>query len=137
MEDGIVQIYADFMTRVTKFEELGTLGSTLLVSFQRALGFLQRPPVKKTSTLVESIIKAHGTKRFLSYVEAGCKNIHDDVQNVGKLQTCHLGLQDHMKKAETIISELQHFLDDAALIVQTTEEQDEDVISSADSCTVF
>ncbi|XP_073304887.1 uncharacterized protein [Primulina huaijiensis] len=133
----IIQIYADFMTGVTKFEELGTLGSKLLVSFQQALGFLRRPPVEKTSTLFESIIKAHGTKRFLSYVEAGCKNIHDNVQNMSKLHTCHLGLQDHINKAGSIVSELERLLDDAASIVQTTEEQDEDVNSIVDSFTVF
>ncbi|XP_073127097.1 uncharacterized protein [Henckelia pumila] len=129
----VLQIYADFMTSVTKFEELGTFGSNLLVSFQQAIGFLQRPPVEKTSKLIEGIIKAHGTKRFLSYVEAGCKNTHDNVQNVSKLQTCHLGLQDHINKAESIISELEHLLDDAASIVQTKKEQDEDVSSSVDS----
>lgn len=50
-------------------------------------GFLGRPPINKTSTLVESIIKAHGSKRVLSYVEAGCVNTHDSVRNVSKCKS--------------------------------------------------
>ncbi|XP_073314918.1 uncharacterized protein [Primulina huaijiensis] len=54
-----------------------------------------------------------------------------------EVQTCHLRLLDHINKAESIIGELERHLDDAASMVQTTEEQDEDVKTSVDSFTVF
>lgn len=80
----IIAIYSDFMMRITQFEELVPLGSRLLVSFQQALGLLGRAPIDKTSTLVERIIDAHGSRRVLAYFEAGCANSHDRVQNVSK-----------------------------------------------------
>ncbi|KAL0297851.1 UNVERIFIED_CONTAM: hypothetical protein Scaly_3081100, partial [Sesamum calycinum] len=83
-KDEIIKIYSEFMLRITKFEELVSIGSRLLLGFHQALGFLVRPPIDKTSSLVERIIKAHGSTRVLSYVEAGCLNTHDSVQNVSK-----------------------------------------------------
>ncbi|GFP82844.1 hypothetical protein PHJA_000427500 [Phtheirospermum japonicum] len=118
-KDKIIKVYSDFMTRVTQLEELVSMGSRLLVGFQQALGFLGRPPVDKTSTLVERIIKAHGSRRVLSYVEAGWVNSHDSVQNVSK--------------SKTVVSELECLLDDAASVVQTANEKDEDVNYSLDS----
>lgn len=47
-------------------------------------GFLRKPSIAKSSELVESIIKANATRRVLSYVEAGCVNTHDRVQNMNK-----------------------------------------------------
>lgn len=47
-------------------------------------GFLQRAPIDKASTLVERILSAHGSRRVLSYFEAGCANSHDSVQHVSK-----------------------------------------------------
>ncbi|KAI3470467.1 hypothetical protein Pfo_027130 [Paulownia fortunei] len=131
--DKIIKINSDFMMRITKFEELVSIGSRLLVGFQQALGFLGRPPINKTSTMVERIIKAHGSRRVLSYVEAGCVNTHDSVQNVSKLHTCHLGLQDHINKAKIVVNELECLLDDAASVVQTAKEKDEDVNRNLDS----
>ena len=46
--------------------------------------FLRRPPINKTSELVEKIIKSNETKRVKSYVEAGCINSHDGTQNISK-----------------------------------------------------
>lgn len=48
--------------------------------------FLRRPPINKTSELVEKIIKSNDTKRVKSYVEAGCINSHDGMQNVSKCE---------------------------------------------------
>ncbi|KAK6137968.1 hypothetical protein DH2020_028289 [Rehmannia glutinosa] len=118
-EDKIIKVYSDFMTRVTHFEELVSVGGRLLVGFQQALGFLGRSPIDKTSTLVERIIKAHGSRRVLSYVEAGCVNSHDSVQNVSK--------------SKIVVSELECLLDDAASVVQTAKWKDEDVNHNFDS----
>ncbi|KAL6578065.1 hypothetical protein OROMI_010393 [Orobanche minor] len=131
--DKIIKGYSDFMTRVTQFEDLVSMGSRLLVGFQQALGFLRRPPIDKTSTMVERIIKAHGSRRFLSYAEAGWVNSHDSAQNVSKLHTCLLGLQNHLNKARVVVSELERLLDDAASVVQTANEKYEDVSYNLDS----
>ncbi|KAL0403475.1 UNVERIFIED_CONTAM: hypothetical protein Sradi_1988300 [Sesamum radiatum] len=133
-KDEIVKVYSEFMLRITKFEELVSIGSRLLIGFHQALGpaetliidlptscsgFLVRPPVDKTSSLVERIIKAHGSTRLLSYVEAGCVNTHDSVQNVSK--------------SKIVINELENLLDNAASIVQTAKEKDEDINHNLDS----
>ncbi|KAH7520378.1 hypothetical protein FEM48_Zijuj08G0137600 [Ziziphus jujuba var. spinosa] len=84
LHEKIFNIYKDFMARVTKFEELVAVGSRLLVGFQQGLEFLRRPPIDNTSGLIKSVIKANQTKRIQSYLEAGCRNTHDGVQNVSK-----------------------------------------------------
>ncbi|KAL8517990.1 hypothetical protein ACS0TY_009329 [Phlomoides rotata] len=132
-KDKIIAIYSDFMTRITQYEELASTGSRLLCGFQQALGFLQRPPIDKTSTLVDRIIKAHGSRRVLSYVEAGCMNSHDSSQNVSKLHTCHLGLLDYIKKGKLLIDVLECLLDDAASVVQIANVKGDDVKCSSDS----
>ncbi|CAA0825210.1 Unknown protein [Striga hermonthica] len=126
-KDKIIKVYSQFMTRVAQFEELVSTGCTLLIGFQQALGFLRRPSIDKTSTLVERIIKTHDSRRILSYVESGCVNCHDCVQNVSKLHKCHLGLEDHIDQAEIVVNELKGLLDDAVLVVQTSGEKDEDL----------
>ncbi|XP_022890105.1 uncharacterized protein LOC111405445 isoform X2 [Olea europaea var. sylvestris] len=103
-KEKIIQIFSDFMTRITMFEELVDVGSKLLVGFQQALGFLGRPRIDKTSDLAMRIIKAQETKRLNAYVEAGCVKTDDSIQNLNKLNTCHLGLQDHINKAGAIQS---------------------------------
>ncbi|KAL6527116.1 hypothetical protein OROGR_016206 [Orobanche gracilis] len=118
-KDKIIEGYSDFMTRVTQFEDLVSMGSRLLVGFQQALGFLRRPPIDMTSTMVERIIKAHGSRRVLSYAEAGWVNSHDSVQNVSK--------------SKVVISELERLLDDAASVVQTANGKYEDVSYNSDS----
>ncbi|XP_042015167.1 uncharacterized protein LOC121763257 isoform X2 [Salvia splendens] len=121
-KEEIVAIYSDFMMRIGQFDDLVSVGSRFLVSFQQALGFLRRPPIDKTSTLVERIINAHGSRRFLSYFQAGCAHNHDRVQNVSKLHTCHLGLQDYISKAKVVVDELESFLGNAASVVQTSND---------------
>ncbi|KAL6335472.1 hypothetical protein AAG906_029715 [Vitis piasezkii] len=118
----IVQEFSDFMTRVAEFEELAAVGSRLLIGFQQGLEFLRRPPINKTSELVEKIIKSNETKRVKSYVEAGCINSHDGTQNISKLHTCQLGLQDHLSKAKCILSEIESLIDDVVGGMQTTNE---------------
>ncbi|XP_034696065.1 uncharacterized protein LOC117922142 [Vitis riparia] len=118
----IGQKFSDFMTRVAEFEELAAMGSRLLIGFQQGLEFLRRPPLNKTSELVEKIIKSNETKRVKSYVEAGCINSHDGTQNISKLHTCQLGLQDHLSKAKCILSEIECLIDDVVGGMQTTNE---------------
>ncbi|XP_022890101.1 uncharacterized protein LOC111405445 isoform X1 [Olea europaea var. sylvestris] len=137
-KEKIIQIFSDFMTRITMFEELVDVGSKLLVGFQQALGFLGRPRIDKTSDLAMRIIKAQETKRLNAYVEAGCVKTDDSIQNLNKLNTCHLGLQDHINKARGVVGELECLLDDAAGAIQSTNEnwpllQDEHVNGNMDS----
>ncbi|XP_057797095.1 uncharacterized protein LOC131013101 isoform X2 [Salvia miltiorrhiza] len=134
-KEKIVAIYSDFMRRIGQYDELVSTGSRLVVSFQQALGFLGRAPIDKTSTLVERIINAHGSRRVLSYFEAGCANSHDRVQNVSKLHTCHVGLQDYTSKAKEVVDELEFLLGNAASVVQTSKAKGGDDISfNSDSC---
>ncbi|MBA0653782.1 hypothetical protein Goklo_020917 [Gossypium klotzschianum] len=83
----IFQIYKDFLTGVAKLDELVPVGGRLLTDFQQGLEFLLRPPIKKTSKLIENILKANETKRLKSYLEAGCINSHDRVENTSKLKS--------------------------------------------------
>lgn len=131
-KEKIISIYSDFMMRITQFEELVSVSSRFLVSFQQAIGFLQRAPIDKVSTLMERIISVHGSRRVLSYFEAGCVNSHDSVQHVSKLRTCHLGLQDFITKAKIVVNELESLLGVAASVVQTSNEKDcEDISCSS------
>ncbi|KAK9284964.1 hypothetical protein L1049_024146 [Liquidambar formosana] len=119
LKEKISQIFSEFLTRVTKFEELVPVGSGLLLGFQQGLEFLRRPPIDKTSELIKSIIKTNETKRVKSYVEARCINTHDGVQNISKLHTCQLGLQDHLSKAKCILNDLKGLIEDATSAMQT------------------
>ncbi|XP_019196809.1 PREDICTED: uncharacterized protein LOC109190702 [Ipomoea nil] len=117
--EKILLIFSDFMTRIAVLEELLSVGNRLLVGFQNGLEYVQRPPIEKKSELVEQIIRDNETKRLLSYIEAGCKNTNDGIQNINKLHACHLGLQDHKTKAKCLVDELACLLDDAAALVQS------------------
>ncbi|KAK3211077.1 hypothetical protein Dsin_015783 [Dipteronia sinensis] len=112
-------IFKDFMTRVTKLEELGVVGNRLLNGFHQGLEFLRRPPINAKSELIQNILKANETKRVKSYFEAGCLNIHDSVENMSKLHTSLVGLNDHLNKAKSILNELECLLEDVAAAVQT------------------
>ncbi|XP_060201374.1 uncharacterized protein LOC132629955 isoform X3 [Lycium barbarum] len=120
----ISHTFSDFMIsslyfRITKFDELAEVGSRLLVGFQQGLEYLRRQPIEKYSELVERIIRDNETDRLSSYIEAGCLNAHDSVQNMSKLHTCHLGLQDHVNKAKCVVDELACLLKDAEAVVQS------------------
>ncbi|XWS45069.1 hypothetical protein CRYUN_Cryun15aG0105000 [Craigia yunnanensis] len=72
------------------------------------LEFLQRPPINKTSKLIENIIKANETKRLKSYLEAGCINSHDRVQNM-----CNF---------KSLLNDLECLLEDATAALHTANE---------------
>lgn len=118
-KDKIFLTFSEFMTRITKFDELAEVGSRLLVGFQQGLEYLRRKPIEKNSELVERIIRDNETKRLSSYIEAGCLNAHDSVQNMSKLHTCHLRLQNHVNEAKGVVDELVCLLKDAEAIVQS------------------
>ncbi|XP_057957450.1 uncharacterized protein LOC131150619 isoform X2 [Malania oleifera] len=99
-KETISTIFSDFLTRVTKFEELVAVGSKLLDDFSQGLEFLRRSPINTKSELVEKILKVNETNRVKSYVQAGCINACDGVQNVSK--------------SKCILSELECLMEDVA-----------------------
>ncbi|CAI9090966.1 OLC1v1025866C1 [Oldenlandia corymbosa var. corymbosa] len=121
-QSKIFQIFLDFMTRITKFEELVNAGNSFLVSFRQGLDFLRRPPLNLKSELIGQIIKANQSKRLSSYLEAGCVNTHDSKQNISKLRTCHLGLSDCLNQGKGLIKELESLLDDAKTVIEDYNE---------------
>lgn len=54
------------------------------ISINHLVEFLRRPPIDRTSELIENIVKSNETKRVKSYFESGCINVHDSVQNMSK-----------------------------------------------------
>ncbi|XP_044470229.1 uncharacterized protein LOC123199343 isoform X2 [Mangifera indica] len=135
-KDKVFQIFKEFMTRYAKLEEMGASGSKLLTAYQQGLEFLRRPPIDKTSKLIENIVKASETQRVKSYFEAGCINVHDSLQSMSKLcyimlreknkywpvRTSLLGLNDHIIRAKGILNELESLLEDVAGAIQTANE---------------
>ncbi|KAF9663794.1 hypothetical protein SADUNF_Sadunf17G0089000 [Salix dunnii] len=105
LKEKVSSIFQDFLIRVTKLEELAGIGSRLLNGYQQALEFLQRPPIDGTSQLIKNIIKANETRRVKSYIEAGCINVHDSIQNTNK--------------SKTLLNELENLLEDSSGAVQT------------------
>ncbi|CAK7323019.1 unnamed protein product [Dovyalis caffra] len=91
-----------------KLDELANIGSRFLNGYQQALEFLRRPPIDRISQLIENIIKANETKRVKSYIEAGCVNVHDSIQNTNK--------------SKTLLNELEHLLEDLSGAIQTANE---------------
>ncbi|KAI8018903.1 hypothetical protein LOK49_LG04G03193 [Camellia lanceoleosa] len=122
LNEKIFQIFSDFMSRVTKFEELVAVGSRLLVGFHQGLEFLRRPPINKTSELIERIFKANETRRVLTYVESGCINAHDSIQNISNLHTCQVGLRDHLNKAKCLVDELEGLVKEVTVAMQAANE---------------
>uniref|UniRef100_A0A2P2KDY2 Uncharacterized protein MANES_13G105100 n=1 Tax=Rhizophora mucronata TaxID=61149 RepID=A0A2P2KDY2_RHIMU len=84
LKEKVFQTLKDFLTGVTKLEELGAIGSKFLSSFRQGLEFLRRPPINSKSELIAEILKANETKRLKSYVAAGCVTSHNSIQNTSK-----------------------------------------------------
>ncbi|XP_060201097.1 uncharacterized protein LOC132629759 [Lycium barbarum] len=99
----ISHTFSDFMIRITKFDELTEVGSRLLVGFQQGLEYLRRQPIEKNSELVERIIRGNETERLSSYIEAGCLNAHDSIQNVSKSKCVVDELACLLKDAEAVV----------------------------------
>ncbi|XP_043711907.1 uncharacterized protein LOC122660596 isoform X2 [Telopea speciosissima] len=113
LEDKASSILSEFMLRVTKFEELVSVGSKFLVGFHEAVELLHRPAVHKTSEVADGIIKANETQRVKAYVQAGCVNGHDGVQNISK--------------SKGLLNELNCFIDDIVIVLRTSNEIASDV----------
>ncbi|XP_042476705.1 uncharacterized protein LOC122058210 isoform X1 [Macadamia integrifolia] len=122
LEDKASSILSEFMLRTTKFEELVSVGSKFLVGFHEAVELLQRPAVHKASEVVDGIIKANETKRLKAYVQAGCINGHDGVQNISKLCDCQRGLQEYLAEAKVLLNEIQCFIDDIVSVLRTSND---------------
>uniref|UniRef100_A0A1J3IRN7 DUF7795 domain-containing protein n=1 Tax=Noccaea caerulescens TaxID=107243 RepID=A0A1J3IRN7_NOCCA len=119
LKQQIFVIFKEFMTGITKLEELENAANSYLLRFQQGLSFLQRPPIVTSSKLIENIIKNNETRRLKSYIDAGCVNIHDAVQSTRALHTSLSGLSDHLIKAKSLLNELQGLTDEAALAIET------------------
>lgn len=104
---------------VAKLEELGASGNQLLSGIQQGLELLRRPPINRISKLIENVIETNNTENLRSYIEAGCINTHDAVQSTKKLHTCRVGLDDHLKKARSLIDELERLFNDVNIALET------------------
>ncbi|CAN7051932.1 hypothetical protein IGI04_027461 [Brassica rapa subsp. trilocularis] len=136
LKQNIYEIFKDFITGITKLEELDNAANTFLLRFQQALctfffGFywwtfsdlisyppalLKRSPILTSSKLIQSILKNNETRRL---IEAGCINIDDAARSTGALHTSLSGLSDHLIKAQSLLSDLEHLTDDATLAIDT------------------
>ncbi|XP_058080572.1 uncharacterized protein LOC131228736 [Magnolia sinica] len=124
------QIFLDFMTRITKFEELVALGSRLLVGFHQELECFRRPPLHETSKVAGSIIEANHTERLKAYVEAGCRHVPVAIQNTIKLQAFQHGLQDHITKAKVVLDELERLTEDVIGIMEAANGNILDIVGN-------
>nr|VDC99175.1 unnamed protein product [Brassica rapa] len=119
LKQNIYEIFKDFITGITKLEELDNAANTFLLRFQQALSLLKRSPILTSSKFIESILKNNETRRLKSYVESGCINIDDAALSTRALHTSLSGLSDHLIKAQSLLSDLEHLTDDAALAIDT------------------
>ncbi|XP_018441654.1 uncharacterized protein LOC108813567 [Raphanus sativus] len=119
----LYEIFKEFMTRVTKLEELENAANTFLLRFQQGLCLLKRSPMVTSSDLVKNILKNNETRRLKSYIASGCINIDDAAKSTRALHTSLSGLSDHLIKARSLLSELERLTDEAALAIETATTQ--------------
>ncbi|KAF8104899.1 hypothetical protein N665_0166s0080 [Sinapis alba] len=119
----VYDIFKEFMTMITKLEELENAANTFLLRFQQGLCLLKRSPIDTSSDLIKNIIKNNETRRLKSYIESGCINIDDAAKSTRALHTSLSGLSDHLIKAQSLLSELERLTDEAALAIETTTAQ--------------
>ncbi|CAI0557407.1 unnamed protein product [Linum tenue] len=105
LKEKTQQIFEDFLTRVAKLEELGAVANRYLSGFQQSLDFLRRPPIDMESKLMSKLISANDTKRMKSYIQAGCCNTLDRVQNTSK--------------SKIILNEVEDLMEDLTLAIQS------------------
>ncbi|XP_016901720.2 uncharacterized protein LOC103495347 [Cucumis melo] len=124
-KEKIFEIFKEFMASVAKLDELGTQGSQLLSGLKQGLvictlaELLRRPSINGTSKLIENVIETSNTENLRAYIEAGCINTHDGAQSTKKLHTCRVGLDDHLKKARSLIDELERLHNDVNIELET------------------
>ncbi|KAF6139447.1 hypothetical protein GIB67_026289 [Kingdonia uniflora] len=101
-------IFSEFMARIGTLEEMGSVGSNLLDGFCQPLESLRRQPIQKISEVAFGIIEVNKTERMKAYLDAGCCNVHDVIQN--------------MKKSKDLINKLEGLMEDVIVIVRVTDE---------------
>ncbi|KAG2329506.1 hypothetical protein Bca4012_020934 [Brassica carinata] len=119
----IYEIFKEFMTGITKLEELENAANTFLLRFQQGLCLLKRSPMVTSSDLIKNLIKNNESRRLKSYIESGCINIDDAAKTTKALHTSISGLSDHLIKAQSLLSELERLTDEAALAIETATTQ--------------
>ncbi|KAJ4890285.1 hypothetical protein Rs2_30033 [Raphanus sativus] len=105
----LYEIFKEFMTRVTKLEELENAANTFLLRFQQGLCLLKRSPMVTSSDLVKNILKNNETRRLKSYIASGCINIDDAAKST--------------RASRSLLSELERLTDEAALAIETATTQ--------------
>ncbi|CDY08159.1 BnaA06g15670D [Brassica napus] len=111
----VYDIFKEFMTGITKLEELGNAANTFLLRFQQGLCLLKRSPMLTSSTLIKNLIKSNETRRLKSYIDSGCINIDDAAKST--------------KASQSLLSELERLTDEAALAIETATTTQLDVES--------
>ncbi|WOL11518.1 hypothetical protein Cni_G20281 [Canna indica] len=118
MDGKTTRIFLDFMTKVTKFEELVAVGKNFLIGFYQGIEKFRTAELHKTSNTISDIIIANWNERLKAYVEAGCRHHQQNIENIYNLHTCTQGLQDHLNKVETLVNELVCLMEDAFSIIR-------------------
>ncbi|KAI0493078.1 hypothetical protein KFK09_027354 [Dendrobium nobile] len=111
-------IFVDFMARCAKFEELADAGEGFLRGFYREQEICRRPPLYKTSSVVDEVINSNYTDKLAEYVEAGFNKHENVVKNVSKLNSCKLRLEDYLIKAKVLLDELESLKHNAIDIIK-------------------
>ncbi|CAF2110621.1 unnamed protein product [Brassica napus] len=117
----VYDIFKEFMTGITKLEELGNAANTFLLRFQQGLSLLKRSPMVTSSTLIKNLIKNNETRRLKSYIESGSIIIDDAAKSTKALHKSLSGLSDHLIKAQSLLSELERLTDEAIETATTTQ----------------
>lgn len=112
------QLFLTFMARFTQFEEMGKLGSQLLVGFHQELELFRRPPLIESSQVLANIIEHNQSARLRTYTEAGCRHFHVDQQVTVKLNNYFQGLTKHMEQAQELLKDLEHLVENATVMMQ-------------------
>ncbi|XP_042395889.1 uncharacterized protein LOC121986134 [Zingiber officinale] len=116
--ENITRIFRDYMTKVTEFEELADVGKRFLTEFHRVTAMFRTVELQKTSNNISRIIDANWNEHMKTYVEAGCKQQSQSVQNMYNSHSCVLGLRDNLKNAEALLNELDCLKEDAIAITE-------------------
>ncbi|CAN6469441.1 unnamed protein product [Victoria cruziana] len=111
-------IFLDFMTRVAKFEEMVNIGGRFLSTYKLELELFQRPPLQIKTTVMKGIIEANNSEWMRSYIEAGSRHQHTDIDNINKLNTCQQGIQEHIVNAKGLLDELGRLVENVLVLVK-------------------
>ncbi|NP_001147378.2 uncharacterized protein LOC100280986 [Zea mays] len=113
-------VFVEFMTKAAQFEELAESGERLLGRFREELEYFRRPQIPKESDVMNQILKSNCTVRMRSYVEAGCRLHYQNISNINQLSSSEAGLKDHIKKAKTLLEELECLVENVYGITLTS-----------------